>query len=88
MDIDDEILPHTLERLNFHWDSIPAERRDGFSAVKGLCVDDTGQVVGRRFSEDVFDSDSMEIRYRHKITGEKFGFQRTDVMARIRSPRM
>lgn len=80
LDSDDEILPHTLERLNFHWESIPAQRREEFSAVTGLCVDDAGQVVGRRFPADVFDSDSMEIRYRYKITGEKFGFQRTDVM--------
>lgn len=46
LDSDDEILPHTLERLNFHWESIPTERRDGFSVVTGLCIWDAGQVVG------------------------------------------
>lgn len=80
LDSDDEIFPHTLARLNFYWDSIPAERRDGFSAVTELCVDESGRIVGQKFPADVFDSDSMEIRYKHKVTGEKFCFQRTDVM--------
>ena len=43
-------------------------------------MDEHGDVIGTRFPEDVFDSDSIEIRYRYKVKGDKWGFQRTSVM--------
>lgn len=86
LDSDDEALPDALEILNHHWSSIPEAERDGFSAVTGLCVTQKGVLVGSRFPADVFDSDSLAIRYRYRIKGEKWGFQRTDVLRRFPFP--
>ena len=76
----DGLVPQALERLKFHWDSIPDGEREGFSAVSALAMDEHGELIGTRFPADVFDSDSIEIRYRYKVKGDKWGFQRTSVM--------
>ena len=76
----DGLVPQALERLKFHWESIRPAERAGFSAVSALAMDEHGDVIGTRFPEDVFDSDSIEIRYRYKVRGDKWGFQRTSVM--------
>jgi glycosyltransferase involved in cell wall biosynthesis len=86
LDSDDSCVPTALERLLHHWKSIPDEARTGFSAVTCLCVDETGEVVGSLFPQDPTDSDSIEIRYRYRVTGEKWGFQRTDVMRQFPFP--
>lgn len=80
LDSDDACVPSALERLNSAWESIPLEARTRFSAVTGLCVDAQGRLVGTRFPRDPTDSNSLEIRYRYRVRGEKWGFQRTDVL--------
>lgn len=80
LDSDDACVPNALERLHLAWESIPADARAGFSAVTGLCVDAQGRLVGTQFPRDPTDSNSLEIRYRYRVRGEKWGFQRTDVL--------
>ena len=80
LDSDDRCVAEALERLKLHWDSIPAGDRPGFSAVSALCVDEHGRLVGDRFPFDPTDSDSLEIRYRFRVRGDKWGFHRTDVL--------
>lgn len=84
LDSDDSCKPQALERLLFHWQSIPEELRAGFSAVTVLCEKESGEVVGTLFPADDaggwIDSDSVEMSYRYKVRGEKWGFQRTDVL--------
>ena len=86
LDSDDACVPHALERFKHHWDAIPSDRRPGFSAVTALCVDQHGGLVGDPFPAEVIDSDSLEMRYRHKVRGEKWGFQRTEVLLRFPYP--
>jgi hypothetical protein len=43
-------------------------------------MDQNGRLVGKRFPQDVTDSDSLEMRYRFGITCEKWGFHRTEVL--------
>ena len=86
LDSDDACVPHALERLKYHWDSIPDEERTGFSGVTAVCVDQNGKLVGDEFPSSPLDSDSLEIRLRYKVRGEKWGFQRTDVLRRFPLP--
>lgn len=86
VDSDDELTPNALAVLDRQWRDIPADMRSRFSGVTGLCIDDTGNIVGETFPQDVLDSDSMEIRYRFRVYGEKSGFQRTDVMREFPYP--
>ena len=88
LDSDDACVPRALERFKTLWESIPAPDRTRFSAVTALCVDQHGHLVGDRFPFDPTDSDSLEIRYRFKVKGEKWGFQRTDVLREFPFPVM
>ncbi len=80
LDSDDAAIPEALERFLAIWNDIPADRRDRYSAVTGLAVDENGDPTGDRFPTDILDSNTTEMRYRYKVIGEKWGFQRTDVM--------
>ena len=86
LDSDDSCPPTTLERFKFHWDSIPDDARPGFSGVTGHTADVQGNREGTAFPFDPTDSDSLEIRLKHKVKGEKFGFQRTAVMREFPLP--
>ncbi len=80
LDSDDSCVPEALERFKFHWDSIPASQSEGFSGVTCLTQDPRGTIIGSRFPFEPTDSDSLEIRLKHNVTGEKWGFHRTEVM--------
>lgn len=85
-DSDDSCVPHALERFKYHWDSIPAERRSQFAGVTVHTMNEDGSLHGTRFPFDPTDSDSIEIRYRYKVVGEKWGFQRTEVLREFPLP--
>ena len=86
LDGDDACVPTALERFEFHWRSIPKGERGGYTGVAGLCVDQHGEMVGDRFPRDVLDSNSLELRYRYKVDGEKWGCNRADVLRRFPFP--
>ena len=80
-DSDDRFVPHALERFAFHWRAIPEAKRAHFAGVCGLCQDENGKLIGNQFPGiKGLDSDSLEIFYRHKILGEKWGFTRTQLL--------
>ncbi len=80
LDSDDACVPQALARLNRYWEEIPEREQPGFSAVTVLCMDAAGRIVGDRFPRRITDSDPLEVQYRLKVRGEKWGFQRTAVM--------
>jgi glycosyltransferase involved in cell wall biosynthesis len=86
LDSDDACSPHALARFKHHWDTIPAAEKERFSAVTALCRDQHGRLVGDRFPADPTDSNSLEIRYRFRVKGEKWGFHRTDVLRQFPYP--
>jgi FkbM family methyltransferase len=86
LDSDDSCVPQALERFAYHWWSIPEQVRSNFSGVTALCQDGQGGIVGDSFPSDVLDSNSLEVRYRYKVRGEKWGFQRTEVLRRFPFP--
>jgi glycosyltransferase involved in cell wall biosynthesis len=79
LDSDDAALPQAMERLKYYWDTIPSNEKHKFSAVSGLCKDQNGNLVGDRFPQDIWDSDTVELTFRTNVRGDKWGFQRTDV---------
>jgi glycosyltransferase involved in cell wall biosynthesis len=86
IDSDDACVPQALERFRYHWDNIPIDQRDKFSAVTVLCKDQNERLVGTRFPRDIMDSDSVEMFLSGRIQGEKWGFQRTDVLRQYPFP--
>lgn len=86
IDSDDELLPDALQKLVHAWYGIAEAERPNFVGVTGLCVDSHGRVVGDRYPKDRLISDSMETRYRYRIRGEKWGFQRRAVLLEFPFP--
>jgi glycosyltransferase involved in cell wall biosynthesis len=80
LDSDDACVPGALARFAEVWASIPAAERDRFCGVTALCMDDVGKVIGDPFPAPVIDSDYLEMRFRYKVDGEKWGFQRRDLL--------
>lgn len=76
----DTIMPTALERFKLHWDAIPPDDREHYVGISVNCVDQNGRLVGTPFPQPYLDSDAIEIRHRYRVKGEKFGFQRTDIM--------
>jgi hypothetical protein len=86
LDSDDWYLPTALERFLCHWNSIPHGEQPGFAGVTGLCSYPAGELIGSRFPSDPFDSDPIDLRYRHNVQGEKSGVVRTDVLRQFPYP--
>lgn len=80
-DSDDECVPNALERFLYYWESIPFDRREEFSGVCALCMDEYGRIVGERFpGGEYFDSNSLDLFYRYHVRGEKWGVHRVEVL--------
>ncbi len=86
LDSDDAISPNAIERLLFYWESIPSCERGRYSGVTCLCVNEHGELVGKRFPQDVLDCRNFEAVSRFGATGEKWGCHRTEVLRRFPYP--
>lgn len=76
----DTAAANALERFDAIWRSIPDDQRAEYSGVSVNCEDETGRLIGTEFPSPVLNSNSSEIRFRYKVKGEKWGFQRVDIM--------
>lgn len=86
LDSDDEIPPDSLQILKDAWENIPSDQRDKYVGVTGLCARPDGEIVGDRFPQDVFDASAVDLYFRYRIKGEKFGSLRTEVLRRFPFP--
>ena len=86
LDSDDSMPPDALAILHQAWLEIPADQRGGFASVTGLCVRPDGSIAGDRYPRDVMDSSPIDMYFNHSVRGEKFGFTRTDLLARFPFP--
>lgn len=79
-DDDDFIKSDALEVLHKSWLDIPEHKKNEFVGVTGLCEYENGDIVGDLFPEDIYDATSLECTLKSKISGEKWGFQRIEIM--------
>jgi glycosyltransferase involved in cell wall biosynthesis len=86
LDSDDMLMPQAIERLLFHWNSIPESARQSFSGVTCLCNDQNGKPVGRAFPEPMLDCRHYELETVFGVTGEKWGCHLTSVLRRFEFP--
>ncbi|AZS77915.1 MULTISPECIES: glycosyltransferase family 2 protein [Achromobacter] len=86
LDSDDEMPPDALAIFKEAWDAIPPARRESYVAITGLCARPDGSIVGDRYPQDVFDSTAVDVYFRYRIKGEKFGCMRTDVLRKYPFP--
>lgn len=79
LDSDDWLATNALERMLFYWESIPDEQRSQFVGVAGLTARPNGEIIGTRFPQDILDADSITVRTKYRVQGDKFAANRIDV---------
>lgn len=80
LDSDDTIVNNALQILWNEWNNIPAEKRGNYSGIGVHCMDSNGRLIGDKWPAPVFDSNDLEITFKYKVSGEKWGPIRTDIM--------
>jgi glycosyltransferase involved in cell wall biosynthesis len=88
LDSDDSCVPEALQVFHDAWLDIPPDQRSEFSGVCALCMDEQGKLIGMPFPADVFDAPNTVIIHKYRIKGEKWGFQRTDVLREYPFPEL
>ena len=71
LDSDDAYPEDALETLISEVEKI--ENQDNYVAVMGLSADENGKIVGNQYPNNGFDGSIFEMRYKHKVRGDKFG---------------
>jgi glycosyltransferase involved in cell wall biosynthesis len=77
---DDEFIPTALETFSNIWDEYQDAEKSKLSGISCLCKDQFGNLIGDKFPSDKYLSNYIDVIFRKKIKGEKWGFIRTDVM--------
>ena len=86
-DADDSFDSETLEKFYMNWNSIPEQEQGAYSGINVLCKEvDTGKIIGTPFPNDPFVSDNLELCFRVKVKGEKWGMIRTEVLREFPLP--
>ncbi|MGB6795783.1 MAG: glycosyltransferase family A protein [Xanthobacteraceae bacterium] len=86
LDSDDALTPSALERLDYHWRTIPDAERCGFYAVDGLCCDQYGNIIGDKYPAEPLDATISELKYIYRLRGEKWGVGLTEILRRYPFP--
>jgi glycosyltransferase involved in cell wall biosynthesis len=86
LDSDDALLPDALEKLAYHWNTIPESERHAFIGVDALCCDQDGKIVGDRYPREPLDATLREQKYVYRLRGEKWGVGLTEILRRYPFP--
>ncbi|MGE4368479.1 MAG: glycosyltransferase family 2 protein [Burkholderiaceae bacterium] len=86
LDSDDHLDTNALFVMARAWKEIPANEHGRFVAITGLCARPDGKIVGDMFPGDVIDTTAIDMTFRYRVRGEKFGCMRTDVLRRFPFP--
>lgn len=88
LDSDDTIVPDALEPLWKTWSGIDENEIQLYSGIGVHCMNTNGEIVGDLWPEDYFVSNDLEINFKYKIHGEKWGAIRTDIMRQYLNPKV
>lgn len=79
LDSDDWLTENSLEITKQAWEDIPESEREEFANIWGLTCYPSGEIIGTKFPEHTFDLNTIEIRTKYGISGDKAPVSRTDV---------
>lgn len=85
LDSDDFLLPDSIAVFQEMWNKL--EYKDQFYGVVGLTIDSKGKIVGDKFPQDIFDSNSIDLQNIYNITGEKRGALVTAILRDHKFPK-
>lgn len=80
-DADDSFSPETLSFFYDRWNELSSEMKLQLSGINVLCRDnDSDNIVGTPFPADGMITNNVELEFRHRLKGEKWGCIRTDLL--------
>lgn len=80
-DADDYFFPDTLSFFYERWNNLAGVDRSGLSGINVLCLNnDSDDIVGDPFPVDGMLSTNIELELRYRLSGEKWGCIRTDLL--------
>lgn len=82
LDSDDALPDDSMEILVNTWQKIHEHQNIVF--VSTLCEDQFGNIVGDRFPETPLICSIFDMRYKHKIKGDKWGMGKTDIYKKMK----
>lgn len=86
LDADDTIKPTCLDTMWNDWQSLSDEDRKAYSGLGYHCEDEQGNRIGTPWPYDGIVSNDLEMKFKYKMTGEKYGPVRTDIIKRFKNP--
>ena len=86
LDSDDTIVENALEILWREWKNIPGDERKKYSGIGVHCMDGEGNRIGTPWPNEACVSNDLEITFKYRVIGEKWGPIRTDIMKKYKNP--
>lgn len=86
LDSDDTLLPDSLYEMVSVWWSLPDDKRSKYVGVTGLCQQPGGAIVGDLFPYDNLDATALDLYFKYRVRGEKFGCLARDVLLEFPFP--
>jgi len=86
LDSDDELLSDTLEKFAKMWAQVPPESMALVSSVVGNCQDQNGELIGTVFPQSPLVSDSLEVRLKYKVKGDKMSSIKLEIWRQFPFP--
>ncbi len=81
LDSDDELIATALTNLIDAWDEISEDKRCSYREVVGLCIDESGRLMGRPFPDGINSMEGKELQKALKYAnGAHIALERTEAM--------
>ncbi|NEN76579.1 glycosyltransferase family 2 protein [Pelistega sp. NLN82] len=84
LDSDDTMCYDALKHMWSIWLSL--ENKENYIGITGLCARPTGEVVGDKYPQDKMSLNSLDMYFKYKVRGEKFGCLQTAVLRQFPFP--
>lgn len=84
LDSDDTMLPNALEDMWQRWSALADKEQ--YVGICGLCARPDGSVVGDKYPQDSMSITTLEMYFKYKVRGEKFGCLVTNVLRQFPFP--
>jgi glycosyltransferase involved in cell wall biosynthesis len=86
IDSDDAVLSNCLERMLFHFDSIPSGEKARYAGIMCLAKNQHGELIGDEFFPEDMGDNIVSVLLRHKKLGDKGCLNRVDVLKEFPFP--
>lgn len=86
IDSDDTVLPNALITFIETWESI--ENKSLFAGVAARCINETGEIIGKRFPQSIIDCSYTTLHLKYNISVDMLEMYLTDILRKYPFPQI